>query len=315
MKLSQLGEFGLIRAISKKTTMSKDVVVGIGDDTAAISIRGSRNLLLLTCDPVIENVHFTSTTNPYSIGWKAMARNISDIAAMGGIPKYALVAASFPRNYAVKKALEIDRGLKAAARKYGVSIIGGDTSHDRHIHLTVTLIGEVNRAEIVQRSGAKPGDLLCVTGELGGSIHGKHLSFSPRVSEARFLAQNFKPSAMMDLSDGLASDLHRLREQSKVGFEIWTDAIPISNVLKKKTNDQNKQIRHALSDGEDFELLFTVSKKKFKQLEKKWKSKFHLYLTPIGVVRKLKFGVKFIPNSDSKKSISIKITNDHFQRK
>jgi thiamine-monophosphate kinase len=307
--LSQLGEFGLIRAISKGATSPKEVIVGIGDDTAVVSVQ-SRNLLLLTCDPVIEGVHFTSSAKPFDIGWKAMARNLSDIAAMGGIPKYALVAASFPKTYKASKAFEIHRGLKAAAKKFDVTIIGGDTSSDRHLHLTVTLIGEIQKKELVTRAGAKQGDLLCVTGKLGGSIFGKHLSFTPRILEARFLAQNFKPTAMMDVSDGLASDLQRLSEQSKVGFEIWTDEIPVSEILKSKVKNKNEQIRRALSDGEDYELLFTISKKKFNELQRKWKHHFKLLLTPIGVVKDSRFGIKYI--SQRKNNLKVSVKNDHF---
>lgn len=311
MKLSRLGEFGLIRLISKKPTRSKSVVIGIGDDTAAIRTEG-KNLLLLTCDSCIEGVHFTRKTKPFSIGWKVMARNISDIAAMGGLPRFALIAASLPKSYPVRSALEINRGAVAAARKFGVNIVGGDTSHDRHIHLTVTLIGEVRPAEMVLRKGAKPGDFICVTGTLGGSIHGKHLHFNPRVVEGRFLASRFKPSAMMDLSDGLASDLCRLREQSNVGFEVWTENLPISPELKNKTKNRKSQMAHAITDGEDYELLFTINPKVFKSLSTAWKRKFNLKLTRIGVVKEKNFGIQFLKDAFTNERMSIKLTNDHF---
>jgi thiamine-monophosphate kinase len=312
--LSHLGEFGLIHRFKKLTPKSSSVVIGIGDDCAAVLPPAKGSLMLLTCDPVIENVHFLSSARPQDIGWKVMCRNISDIAAMGGIPKYALVSASLPRKTPVARALGIYRGLSQAAKKYGVQIVGGDTSHDeKGIHIGVTLIGEVPKSQIVTRGGARPGDAVFVTGGLGGSIEGKHLRFEPRIKEARLLAEKVHPSSMMDLSDGLASDLKRLAEESGVGFEIWADAIPVSDALRRKKFPFVKQIARAMRDGEDYELLFTVPAKKKSQLVNLWGKRFRLKLTEIGVVTKLK-KIQLVRNSSDRRLLSLpQAGNDHFR--
>lgn len=310
MKLSRMGEFQLISRFKELTPKSSSVVLGIGDDCAAVEPPPKGSLTLLTCDPVIENVHFLSSTRSQDIGWKVMCRNISDIAAMGGIPKYALVSASLPRKTPVARAMGIYRGLIQAAKRYGVQIVGGDTSHhEKGIHMGVTLIGEVPKKQMVTRSGARVGDSVFVTGKLGGSIEGKHLRFEPRLKEARFLAEKIHPSSMMDISDGLASDLKRLMEESQVGFEIWAETIPVSRVLQKRQLSLMKQIAHAMRDGEDYELLFTVPAKKKAQLQKLWKKYFRLDLTEIGVVKRTR-KIQLRLNS---KSISLpQAGNDHF---
>ncbi len=311
MNLSQLGEFGLIRRLARTSRPSAGVALGIGDDAAAVSPRGKDKLLLLTCDPVIESVHFDSHATPFQIGWKAMARNLSDIAAMGGTPLHALDAASLPRKTSVAKAIGIHKGLTAAAQRHGVSIVGGDTSHNAHgIHLTVTVIGEVARRNMITRAGARVGDLVCVTGSLGGSILGKHLKFEPRLREARFLAQRFYPTSMMDLSDGLASDLQRLAEQSRVGFEIHANSLPISPALRSQQLKPRKEIRHAMRDGEDYELLFTLPSRKFTGLQREWRRHFKLRLTCVGVVRPKSFGIQLVDDHTRSRP---RATNDHFR--
>lgn len=312
MTLSRLGEFGLIRRFARVSRAAKDVALGIGDDAAAVLPCGRGRLLLLTCDPVIEGVHFDSRATPFQIGWKAMARNLSDIAAMGGIPRYALVAASLPTKTPVAKALAIHRGLCAAAGRHGVAIVGGDTSRSLHgIHLTVTLVGEVPRREMVTRTGARVGDLVCVTGSLGGSLAGKHLVFEPRVREARFLASRIHPTAMMDVSDGLASDLERLAEQGGVGFEIHGEALPISSVLRREGLARSREIARAMRDGEDYELLFTISARRLETLRKAWRRRFRLRLTAIGVVRPRAFGIRVTRGG---RVVGAHAANDHFRR-
>ncbi len=315
MQLSDLGEFGLIHKFSRLLSKPKNVLLGIGDDAAAILPLSKHHLILLTCDPVIEGIHFDKTAAPYQIGWKAMTRNLSDIAAMGGIPRYALVAASLPPHISVLCAIEIYRGLKAAAQKFGAIIVGGDTSHNLYgIHVTVTIVGEVARSELVSRANARVDDILYVTGTLGGSRYGKHLKFKPRIHEGRFLAQHFHPSAMIDVSDGLASDLQRLVQQSGVGFEIWSDSLPISSTLLSRKLSPKQQFQHAIEDGEDYELLFTVSSKHRTSLEMAWKKCFRLPLTQIGMVRPKRFGIRFIGKMGIHKiPSSAKVPNDHFR--
>ena len=314
MKLSKVGEFGLIKKFLRLSPTSKKVILGIGDDAAAVLPSNKKELLLLTCDPLIEGIHFDHKATAYQIGWKALARNLSDIAAMGGVPSYALVAASLPPKINLSKALGIYRGLAAAAKKYRAVIVGGDTSRSLGgIHLTVTVIGEVAKQQLITRSGAKPGNVLCVTGSLGASILGKHLCFQPRLAEAQFLAKMFRPSAMIDMSDGLASDLRRLAEQSRVGFEIWGDQLPISHALRAQKLSRNQEILHAMQDGEDYELLFTLPPERFKTLRTEWEKRFRLRLTQIGVVHPKRFGIRFIKNKGDKKTrISPRPANDHF---
>ncbi len=235
------GEFGLIRKLCARMPQASD------DCAVLPGPRGK--FLLLTCDPVIENIHFLPATPPHRVGWKVMARNLSDIAAMSGRPKWAVVSLGLRPHTPVRYVQELYRGMRAVAGKFGCKIVGGDTAHVRHEQfVVVTLVGEVERHRLVLRRGARPGDAVFVTGTLGGSIHGKHLTFTPRIKEARWLTRHFRIHAMLDISDGLASDLQRLVESGHVGFDICSKKIPA-----------NGSLRAALTDGEDFELLFTVS--------------------------------------------------------
>jgi thiamine-monophosphate kinase len=313
MNLSTLGEFGLISHLARMTpSRGGGVVLGIGDDAAVVKGPKGMNLLLAACDTVIEKIHFEKGASGKEIGWKAMARNISDIAAMGGLPRYALVAATLPRSLLKGRALAIHQGILKAAKDFGIMVVGGDTSHHSGgIHLTVTILGEVHPRHLLTRSGARPGDVVCVTGSLGGSIYGKHLAFTPRMEEARFLARSrFKPTSMIDLSDGLASDLMRLAEQSGVGFEVHAESIPISTEIARRHQRFDDRVRHALADGEDYELLFTVKPGDFSQLQKSWKRRFKLPVTMIGRVRPRSFGLKLL--SDGRTKAIKSRTNDHF---
>jgi thiamine-monophosphate kinase len=241
--IRDLGEFGLIRLLQKNIPLA-------GDDCAILP-----GGLLLTCDPVIEGIHFLPGTPPRQIGWKAMARNLSDIAAMGGTPRYAVVSLGLRPSTPVRWVRQLYTGLHAAAGQFGCQIVGGDTAHVRREQfIVVTLLGHAARP--VRRSGAKPGDLVFVTGKLGGSFRsGKHLTFTPRITEGRQIARY--AHAMLDLSDGLASDLDRLREASRVGFDISAAKIP-------------GKLPGALTDGEDFELLFTCAPRHAGKYRKKY---------------------------------------------
>ena len=192
-----------------------------------------------------------------------MAVNLSDIAAMGGLPKWAVVslAGPFRRGGRWKEFVwEIYRGMSAVGKKFGVQIVGGDTDKADRWTINIAMLGEVERKYLKLRSGAKIGDSVFITGSLGGSIHGKHLTFTPRVKEARYLVTHYPVTSMMDLSDGLASDLRRIMEQSKVGFLIDEKKMPLSRYAK--------DTQSAFRDGEDFELLFTLPKSAAEKLEK-----------------------------------------------
>jgi thiamine-monophosphate kinase len=277
----QLGEFRLIRELAKDFPLPpRSVRVGVGDDCAVLRTSDPGKYLLYTCDPVVEGVHFLPTTSAYRVGWKAMARNLSDIAAMGGLPRWAVVSLAVRPNTSVAYVKRLYTGLRAAATRFGCAIVGGDTTHVKHEpFIVVTLIGEVEKANLILRSGARPGDIVWVTGTLGGSRQGRHLSFIPRVTEARWLVGHFGIHSMIDLSDGLSNDLRRLIEAngSRISFEIQPSRVPIARTA-------HGNLQAALNDGEDFELLFTTSPKDTNALQQQWNRNFSIPLTPIGRV-------------------------------
>jgi thiamine-monophosphate kinase len=204
-----------------------------------------------------------------------MARAISDIAAMGGTPKFAMVTVALSPETEFARVKSIYSGLRKAAGAFGIDIVGGETARSPGpMFLSIALTGIVDKSRCVLRSGGRVGDLLYVTGRLGGSIRGKHLSFTPRLKEGQWLAKNFLPSAMMDLSDGLGADLPRLARASKAGFVIHPESLPLNPGCTPE---------NALRDGEDFELLFAIHPKKAVALETAWKKHFpKLTLTQIG---------------------------------
>ena len=232
---------------AKKSTFVKQ---GIGDDAAVLRWTSKKDLLI-TADMILEGRHFRDEDNAFAIGWKAMAVNLSDIAAMGGLPTSAVVSLGVPPRAKTGRLKEIYRGILSSAACFGVCVVGGDTNASKSWVIGLTLLGEVERGKALLRSGAKPGDRIFVSGALGGSYRsGKHLSFTPRIREARYLARAFRVSAMMDLSDGLSSDIRRICEESGVGAVLDSRLIPRSS--------RSVSLEGALSDGEDFELLFTV---------------------------------------------------------
>ncbi|MFH1063005.1 MAG: thiamine-phosphate kinase [Candidatus Omnitrophota bacterium] len=259
--LAQLGEFNFISAIAKKRLSHKAVVKGIGDDAAVVSISKS-DCLLFTADMLIEDVHFLKTAKPQAIGHKAIACSISDIAAMGGLPLYAIVSVAFPKNLDSDFAKKIYSGMQKTAAKFSVDIIGGDTNASEKIIIDVFLCGQVKRKELVLRSKAKTGDCIFVTGSLGGSQSGGHLSFTPRVAEARFLASNYPINAMIDISDGLIADLGHILNQSKKGAILEQQNIPI--------HPKARCWEDAFYVGEDFELLFSLPEKAARKLRLNW---------------------------------------------
>jgi len=290
LKLSDIGEFGVISSIrSDLRDFQKEVIVGIGDDTAAIKVSGEK-LLLFTSDSLVEDVHFKwDYTSPFQVGWKALVVNISDVAAVGGNPTHCLVSLALPSDTERNLVREVYRGLKKAASKYRVGIVGGDTVRAPSFIITVSLLGEVKRENIVLRSGAKPGDLIYVTGQLGSSGAGlaclkapnwkvkpeirqflikKHLMLSPRLVEGQKIASSQIATSMIDLSDGLASDLHRLAEESKVGAVLWEDEFPTALATEQLAKVMGKSLLEwILYGGEDYELLFAVPPNKKEKLK------------------------------------------------
>lgn len=255
--IQNLGEFGLIDRLSRTLKIGRGVICGIGDDAAVLKTDGKKRLLMTT-DMLAEGVHFTRKMPAKSIGWKSLACNISDIAAMGGIPKFAVVSIGLPPKTNVTWVKDLYRGMEAAGRKFGVAIVGGDTVKSEKIVINVALTGEADAKDIVLRSGAKPGDVIFVTGKLGNSLKsGRHLKPNPRVSEAQYLVKNFKIHSMIDISDGLAADLGHILEKSGVGAVLDASAIPCHADAK---------LENALHDGEDYELVFTMGEKEAKRL-------------------------------------------------
>src|SRR5205085_4213537 len=251
-----MNEFELIQRLTRSLPTNKTVVVGPGDDCAVLDFGLPDRLLLFKTDAVVEGVHFPPDTAAEKIGHKALGRCLSDIAAMAGTPATALVTLGLPRNFDPEFVQGIYDGVGALARRHEVAIAGGETTtNPERMLISVALIGWVPRGKNVLRSGAEVGDAIFVTGELGGSLRGRHLEFEPRLAEARWLAENFSIHAMLDVSDGLAGDLRHILKASRVGAELLATAIPISPQARRaaKTEGATKPpLLAALTDGEDF---------------------------------------------------------------
>jgi len=295
MKIRDIGEIELIKRFANKIRLDSSVVKGSGDDTAVIKWTREK-YLLYTCDMLVENVHFRrSAARPSQIGHKAMARNISDIAAMGGVPRYALVSIGIKANLPVSVADGIVKGILDLAKRFKINIVGGDVSRSDKIVIDISLLGEVEKGNLVLRSGAKPGDLIFVTGSIGGSQKGKHLNFTPRLSEARSLAENFRINSMIDLSDGLFLDLLRILDASKVGARIHESLIPLS----KKAGSFDR----AVQEGEDFELMFTMGRKEAKRFFRTALLKMKTPVTLIGEILDRKSGYKLVRKDGREEAI------------
>jgi thiamine-monophosphate kinase len=284
-----MNEFELIAHLTKSLPTNENVVVGAGDDCAVLDLVVPEKLILFKTDAVVEGIHFTKATPPEKIGRKALARGLSDIAAMAGTPTAALVTIALPKDFDAAFVAKIYDGLNALAEKTGVAIVGGETTTNPERSLiSIALIGTVPRGKQILRSGAKIGDAIFVTGELGGSLAEKHLDFEPRLAEARWLAEHFSIHSMMDLSDGLGGDLRHLLNASKVGAEILKSAVPVSRAAKlraKESSAAKPAFVAALTDGEDFELLFTIASKDAVKLLDAWKARFpKLKLSCIGKI-------------------------------
>lgn len=301
--LLELGEFNFISEIAKRCKEHKTVIKGIGDDTAVVEFTKDK-FLLLTADMLIENVHFTRFQPPDDIGHKAIACSISDIAAMGGMPHYALVSIAFPKNLALSFAKKIYKGIQDTAGVFEISIVGGDTNCADKIVIDVFICGIVEKKKLVLRNGARQGDCIFVTGSLGGSQAGKHLRFTPRLKQARFLVSNYPLNSMIDISDGLVSDLGHIVTQSKVGAILFEDAIPLSRNVYS--------VDDAYYTGEDFELLFTMPKKYSKQLLSKWPFKKKVGLSCIGEIIIHRKGI-FVKDKDSRIKKIKKGGYEHFR--
>jgi thiamine-monophosphate kinase len=339
--LRDIGEFGLIKRIARKAKRKdKSVVVGIGDDAAVIDVRARDDLpLLVTTDSLVEDIHFRRNFPPEAIGWKALAVNISDIAAMGGVPEYYLLSLGIPEGISIEFVDQFVRGMTVAAEEYGLSMIGGDTtSSPDKFYISVTVLGK-GSGNVFLRKGARAGDVIFVTGTLGDSALGlkileesriesrefgakfrnpqsairnqlieRHLRPIPRVKESTQLAKIGMVTSMIDISDGLICDLGHICEESKVGARIRIDELPLSlefNTLSAKYGG----IELALSGGEDYELLFTVRSKDVKSFMSMTEGTKY---TPIGEVLK-QMGVEVI-GTDGSRYLPKSSGYEHFRR-
>ena len=284
-----MDELELIRRLTRSLPGNDSVVTGAGDDCAVLDLGVPGRLVLFKTDAVVEGVHFTREAPPEKVGHKALARCLSDIAAMAGTPTAAVIALALPTGFDVGFVESIYAGLNALAKRHQVAIVGGETTtNPERMLISVAMLGTVATEKCIRRRGSKPGDAIFVSGHLGGSISGRHLDFEPRLAEARWLAENFPVHAMIDLSDGLASDLRHLLEYDHLGAELLKTAIPISRTAKLQSRGESSAkppLLAALTDGEDFELLFTVASGDAVALLDAWKGQFPEL--PLGCIGKI----------------------------
>jgi len=284
-----MNEFELIARLKPNLATNPSVIMGAGDDCAVVQNPGADTILLLKTDAIVEGVHFTRQTPPEKVGYKALGRCLSDIAAMAGTPLHALVTLGLPPGFDPAWVQSVYDGLNALARRFLVAVVGGETvTSPERTFLSIALLGSASKDHVILRSGAQPGDALFVTGRLGGSLAGHHLQFEPRLTEARWLADHFSIHAMIDLSDGLAGDLRHLLASSSVGAELLARAIPISGAARQLIKDGSSKktpLLAALTDGEDFELLFAVQSGDAVRLLDSWKHQFPT--TPLTCVGKV----------------------------
>lgn len=254
-------ELEFIRWLQETLPSDRRLSLGIGDDAAIVDFSRNSNLVI-TSDLLCDGVHFVLNETPLEqVGYKAAAVSLSDLAAMAASPIAISVSLLLPRETKIAATQRIMEGMFALAREFDFSIAGGDTNTwNDGLAIDVTAIGTKARSSSFLRSAARPGDAILVTGELGGSILGKHLSFQPRVNQALQLDRQYSIHAAMDISDGLLLDLSRILEQSNTGARLDLTQIPISAAARRLESTRNGKtaLGHALSDGEDFELLFTV---------------------------------------------------------
>lgn len=284
--VSALGETRLIAQIRRWLgSASPRSPFGIGDDCAVLPT--SKHPTLITVDPVIYGEHFNDSVSPRAAGAKLLKRNLSDIAAMGGRPRAAVIALALDERVRTTWLAAFYRGLATEARRHRVALVGGDVARQKSgIVATLTLIGEAAGARVLTRTGARRGDWIYVTGTLGGSIRGHHHRFTPRLAEGAWLASRSETRALMDVSDGLARDIQAL-VPAGAEAQLVASAIPVSAAARAESRRTGRPaLAHALGDGEDYELLFALAgSADCERFESAWRRKFSTRLTRIGRFR------------------------------
>jgi len=307
--ISSIGEFGLIDHIRKivdiqvdDTSLHDNLIMGIADDAAVFRPTPGK-VQLFTTDAFMEGIHFDLMFTSFKhLGWKAIVANISDIAAMGGVPRYAVVTLSLPKKISLEMVEEFYRGAIHACKKYSCLIVGGDTTSSMaNMLVSVALTGEADERFIRYRKDAKPGEYICVTGHLGASLAGlkvlrrekerftqdqnqqtfnpnlepyaavieRHLMPKPRLDLSKILSEQVKVGAMIDISDGLASEVHHICTNSGVGAAIYEHNIPLQHTTQLVAQEFSESpTEYALYGGEEYELLFTISEEEYKKLKK-----------------------------------------------
>jgi thiamine-monophosphate kinase len=330
MKLSRLGEFGLIERIRRMTPTARGVRIGIGDDCAWVNHTAGSSLI--TADLLIEGVHFDlKWTSLFALGYKSLAVNLSDIAAMGGVPAYAIVSLGIPAKFTSQQVDEFYRGFNSLARKCQVALIGGDTNISPMLIVSVCLIG-APPARPVRRSGAKAGEDIYVTGTLGDSALGleqlrnksrpansvavrqllaRHHQPTPRLTAGALLAREKLATAMIDVSDGLLQDLGHICKASNTGAVIWHEQLPLSAAFRALAG--KNRTRFALGGGEDYELLFCARPRHRQQIEQ-LHAGAQVNITRIGSCVAAQRGITVIDGSG--KPLALRFTgHDHFKKR
>ena len=312
--LAEVGERALVERLTRRLPKASGmVVVGPGDDCAVVRLApDATDDLVLTSDPVIEGVHVRHDDPPGAVGHKAMARALSDLAAMGADPLWGLIDLVAPAATCVARVEAIYDGAQATAARYGLAIVGGDCACGKALELHVFAAGRVPRGTAVLRSTSHDGEDLYVTGALGGSLAGRHLHFLPRIKEGAWLRAQGWATAMMDLSDGLGSDLPRLCTASHVGAKLLLEALPVAPEVFAHP-DVRAPVAHALYDGEDFELLFSVAAERRTAFEAAWQATFGLACSRIGSLTAATEGVRSLASDGT--SAPLAGGYEHFQSK
>lgn len=321
MKISEIGEFGLIKRLAPGTIINRgNVIKGIGDDAAVLSVSPG-NLLLVSTDMLVEGVHFIwEKISPFQLGHKAMAVNLSDIAAMGGIPRHVLVSMALTPSITVEEVEELYSGMMSLLSRWSVNLVGGDTVKSVVLTIDVTILGEAAPGRVLTRDGAMPGDVIMVTGRLGDSAAGleilmneelfenfsgedreellkAHLQPVPRLDQSRLLAGMGCVTAMMDLSDGLGGDIRHICESSGVGAKIFLDRLPYSERAGRLAYRAGKNVvRWALCGGEDYELLFTVPPGRELEVKEAFAAEGLGPVTAVGMITEGGAGVELVDN-------------------